>query len=759
MYKQKARLKKSFLFLTAGFLLVASVNVYEYILAKNLHVLVKANDALQTQELEMQRIVSHLLDTVGIQRVYLSTQADADREAYKQAKNATFGSISNLQTLLQTSLPQVAAQDTDSFNEKFNSLISKVKLRIEEMDRMNLIAEEGQWTTALLNINSEKNRAILAQIRESALEVQSQLTAKTATLSEATNSMAEKDSLADLFGLILELPFFILAVLSLYRENLHLSQTEHSLQMSKLAADAANEKKSAFLATMSHEIRTPLGVILGYADLLESQHLNEQNRIYAQSIQRNGQVLLALVNDILDLAKVESGKIEVEKRRLFVAPYFRELISQFQVKTTEKGISLRLVVEDQIPEVIETDDLRYRQVLTNLIGNAIKFTDHGGITVTLRLVHKQSELTEKSKWLLQALIQDTGPGIAPEHHDKIFEPFAQAAAYINRKFGGTGLGLSLARNLAEILGGELRLENSEVGLGSSFSMTIDPGDLTDVRLIDQTVIDNYKTYSTPPKMISGANQLVHKSILLVEDFKDNQLMIKSILAHHGAIVDIACNGEEGVKMALSRSYDLIFMDIQMPILNGYEAISRLRLSGYDHPVVALTAEAMRGELERCREAGFDDYLAKPVSRLDLISIAKRYILGAKYVDQSEVEIAEIPLESMLIHDDVVKELLDDFSERLQGREAEFRAYFHDKNWNEIGRLAHQISGVGGSFGYPELSATAKKLEIETREININTAAIDSLIDELGRLARRIQLGLTKKEANGKAPQELSDELT
>lgn len=407
---------------------------------------------------------------------------------------------------------------------------------------------------------------------------------------------------------------------------------ENSLEQAKKAADSANRAKSTFLASMSHEIRTPLSVILGYADLLEIEKLSELSLSFVNRIRHSGQILLSLINDILDLAKVESGQIQIEYKIVEIKPFFLEIRNQFKALADKRGISLDIVISEKVSGLVVTDEARFRQIITNLIGNAIKFTARGEVKLAVNQLAGVKPGPDDCESTLKVSVSDTGKGIAPENWKKIFEPFVQAEDYVNRVHGGTGLGLNLARNLARLLGGELWLESSAIEKGSTFSVTIPVKEIggSNMRPVsDSLTPEDCETKSsvTAPKT-GGIGRLVGKKILLVEDIFDNQVMIKEILTRYGASVDIAVDGEQGCARALAGHYDLLLMDIQMPVLNGYMAVSKLRDMGYNGPIIAITAEAMKGEAEKCRAAGFSDYVAKPFEIGHLISVAQFHTEGA-----------------------------------------------------------------------------------------------------------------------------------
>jgi signal transduction histidine kinase/CheY-like chemotaxis protein/transposase-like protein len=412
-----------------------------------------------------------------------------------------------------------------------------------------------------------------------------------------------------------------------------LHQTRQQLQQRSAEAEAASVAKSQFLANMSHEIRTPLTAIVGYTDLMiEEGDLAKAppSRVgYVEALRRNGQHLLTILNDILDLSKIEAGKIEVE--RILVSPQqiVEDVVGVMRQVAANKRIGFDVGYEGKVPAEVRTDPTRLRQILMNLVGNAVKFTDEGGVRLVIQLADSGSE-----RPLLRFSVSDTGVGLSPEARTSIFRAFSQADASTTRRYGGTGLGLTISKRLAELLGGDLQVE-SIPNRGSTFSLTIDPGPRDQLRLIDPKA----ETVEEEEEKVDGPSTLKflekvreegpHPKVLLVEDGPDNQRLISFTLKRCGFDVSIAENGLQGVEQALGardsgEPYDVILMDMQMPVLDGYEATRKLREEDYDGPIIALTAHAMKGDREKCLAAGCDDFSIKPVDRRTLVEMILSY---------------------------------------------------------------------------------------------------------------------------------------
>ncbi len=406
-----------------------------------------------------------------------------------------------------------------------------------------------------------------------------------------------------------------------------LESANRALEEFNEATEAATRAKSEFLANMSHEIRTPMTAILGFTEVLLGEAALDRappERIEAiETIQRNGNYLLQLINDILDLSKIEAGKLDIERTTCSPTQVLADVISLMRVRAAAKGILLDLEYAGGIPEAIQCDPLRLRQILVNLVGNAIKFTETGSVRMVPRLMRPAGEPA-----LLQVEVIDTGIGLTAEQASRLFQPFSQADSSTTRRFGGTGLGLTISKRLAEMLGGNITF-HSEPGKGSTFRVTVEAGDLAGVRLLDGPAEAVAPAAQAPAAGNAAAALRLDGRILLAEDGPDNQRLIGFVLKKAGAEVTVAENGQIAVAEALAARernvpFDLILMDMQMPVLDGYEATRRLRAAGYTGPILALTAHAMAGDDAKCLDAGCDGYLSKPIDRaMFLPAIAER----------------------------------------------------------------------------------------------------------------------------------------
>ena len=389
---------------------------------------------------------------------------------------------------------------------------------------------------------------------------------------------------------------------------------EGALREAKDRAETASAAKSAFLANMSHEIRTPLGAIMGFVGLMRDDNLDRSARLeYVSIIERNSAQLMRIIDDILDLSKVEAGMMLIEHIDFSLIELISDFASLMGFRARERGIGFEVRAQTKLPELIRADPTRLRQILTNVVGNAIKFTEVGG--VKLRVGFADGVLTFE--------VHDTGRGIGDDQRANLFQPFAQADASTTRKFGGTGLGLVLTRRLTEAMGGTFELGRSRPGDGSVFTATVR------VQVPPDTVMVRALGFANEVARDAAAPaQLRDLRVLLVEDSPDNQALFSIYLNRAGAHLDIAGDGARGVEMALGAEYDVVLMDVQMPIMDGITAVKTLRERGYRVPIVALTAHAMKEERTRCLNAGYTQFLSKPIARADLIGTLVRYLPAA-----------------------------------------------------------------------------------------------------------------------------------
>jgi PAS domain S-box-containing protein len=527
------------------------------------------------------------------------------------------------------------------------------------------------------------------------------------------------------------------------------NRVQAEFHRAKEAAEAANSAKSEFLANMSHEIRTPMTAIIGYADkmLEENQSLSDRQDSL-QVIRRNGRHLLSLISDVLDISKIEAGQMTVEKVDLDLPRLVADVISMMMPRAVEKGLNFTVAFDGPIPSQVRSDPTRMKQVLVNLLSNAIKFTPGGQVAL------RGSCDAARSSMILHFKIADTGIGMTAEQVARLFRPFTQADESTTRRFGGTGLGLTISRRLAQMLGGDVVVESQE-GIGSVFTASFDGGSPAGIEMLH----DLTESKLPAPTLDEGVRQWeIRGKILLAEDGRDNQRLIESHLRDAGAEVTIAENGRIALELANSQSFDLILMDMQMPELDGYSAATELRRTGSTVPIVALTAHAMAEDRARAMASGCTDYLTKPIDKQLLLRTICQHLKSTGHqcgmpapnrsaaatecAPPRDAAVAETPSNSDCVRSSLaghskMKKILAEFVEGLPAQVASLIELLERRDLASLRRVTHKLRGAGGGYGFDRITALAKAAEQGIQEEK-SIEDIAARVDDLVQLIRRVE---------------------
>ncbi len=515
------------------------------------------------------------------------------------------------------------------------------------------------------------------------------------------------------------------------RENLRLMQE-------KEVAKAESIAKSSFLASMSHEIRTPLNAIVGMSDILATTQLNQDQKKYVSILEAASEALLDLINDILDLSKIEAGKLELEQIPFNLPALIEKISGIMSIRCNEKNLQLQIIIDPEVPIWLNGDPARIRQILINLIGNAIKFTRQGGITIEVKTESRNEDIIQ-----IKFSVLDTGDGIPEEKFTRIFEAFSQADSSISRKYGGTGLGLSICRRLVDLMQGKIWV-NSQVGSGSTFYFTAqfspaEPPEGEDaIQEQITTAAEDINTHITV-----GARRPA--KILLVDDTEHNRTIIQFYLQNTGHRITDAENGEIALNLFKQNKYDLVFMDMQMPVMDGMTATREIRKWELEHeliptPVIGLTAVAFTEELKATLAAGCNETITKPVKRNTILAIINKYArLDSDHPPQESTLSTAIDAENeLVVHiSNDMKEIVPYYFNDMKSQVSRYWQSLEQGDFNSIRMLGHQMKGSGGAYGFDPITTIGGKIEHAAEASN--REEVEQLITELSQYLNAVKI--------------------
>lgn len=547
---------------------------------------------------------------------------------------------------------------------------------------------------------------------------------------EIVNKLIYWISLSGFAAIIISILISLYVSKRVAARNIELVQAGKDMEEACKKAEQATQLRSEFLATMGHEIRTPLTAIIGFAGtILFSEQTMEQRQKAIHTIIRSGKHLLQVINDILDLSKVEANKLELENVELSLFDLLTDVERLVRPAAEEKGLKFSIEFIYPLPEKIISDPLRLKQILINLCNNAIKFTERGFVLLKVSCGSKESH------HVLSIEVVDSGIGMTAEEIERVFQAYRQADSSVTRKYGGAGLGLTLSALLAERLNGSISV-SSEIDNGSKFKFTLNVASPSEATIVydrnNLPDLHHASEHIIPSKHLSG-------HVLVVEDNVDNQQLIKIYLNRMGIEVTIADNGELAVKAAAEDEFDLVLMDIRMPVMGGIEASKMLRARGFTRPIIALTANATKEDKEACFAAGCNEFLTKPVDAIKLAETFKKYLESKKEEKLSKPRI----ISSLLDYDAEMIDLVEQYVAKLEPVMNEIETLINAEDWSTLSGILHQLKGSGGNFGYRDLSSLAGQMEFQVKIKNKNELMY--LLANLKSCYQQIISGLEKTD--------------
>lgn len=707
--------------LTVVFVLITLLVVYmQYNANRNIRGLISGNERLLNEfsyDKDLRNIQSKILNIESKVRGVIVTGNLTHREGINEE-------IDRIGTIVDR-LQQIRGRDsTEMLVDQLDRLLKR-KVELSRGILGTYVVSGKQAAEALSGQPESKNLTDSISTTIQQLEA-----ARREALSEITLRLDDNGRKAWLWGyvfliftLLMSISAFVFIVNRIKRQQ----ELIRALDASEKKEREAARIKENFLANMSHEIRTPLNAIMGFTRLLRRRTLDPGSEEYVRSIERSGDSLMAIVNDILDLSRIEAGMMRIEPTPFNIRQLIQSVVTMFESRASEKQLTLQTQVGDEVPEVLVQDNTRITQILVNLTGNAVKFTPSGGITIKAN-----GKMTGDGKFLLQLEVADTGIGISPEKLSVIFNRFEQAEASTTRTHGGTGLGLAIVQELATLLGGTVSAQ-SEEGRGSVFTCSIPCSIATSAAVIP----GRKETAAISPTDFSGLR------VLVVEDHEINQRLLGHLFDEWKLAHVLVSNGNEALEQLQKEQFSMVLMDIQMPEMDGYATTREIRNTlGLDVPVIAMTAHAMAGEREKCIRYGMNDHLAKPVREAELIGLIQQYArpLHMKGQQKTEPRYQVINLAYMkeVSHGDTgyEKTVTEQFLEMMPEEMRQLRAAFDAQDINRMKRTAHNMKTTISVMGLGErLDPLLDALE-QAHQGGTEQAAKISRVESIGAEALR-----------------------
>ena len=673
----------------AGNLLVIFI---QYNSAKNIRQLVGGNEKLLhelTVKSQLQELEEDILSVENKIRGTVTTSDTSYIEGLEMQIARVESDLDKLQRI----------SDDDSSIEYIDQLDHLVRQKLlfnnQIVDSFNV----GGKATAEKIIATQRGKRLTDSILQ---VIQKIINIRQNLLSNITGSLDKSGKDAQRFGtLLIVLVLVTGAALFWYIINIIRNQYQliDQLHISERKEREAAKVKENFLANMSHEIRTPMNAIIGYTRLLERRPLDKESKEYVGIIQNSGENLLTIINDILDLSKIEAGMARIEKVPFYIEELIQSVRSLFSDKATEKNIALLTEIDEDVPRMLEGDATHLTQILVNLVGNAIKFTQGGNVRINVSNKGVTDDVVQ-----LGIMVSDTGIGIPGDKLTAIFERFQQADEAVTRNYGGSGLGLAIVKDLVMLMQGHIEVESDE-GKGTSFHLELPFKVLSEIPK-GQTGV------SVPGKFATGSFH--HAHLLLVEDNEVNQSLLKQLFKQWQLRFDLAQNGEEAITLLRSRKYDLILMDIQMPVMDGYTATTEIRqVLNLDTPIIAMTAHALSGEREKCLGLGMNGYISKPVHEEDLFQLIQEFIPLSKPFTEKPVATRKGAGVYQYINLDYMKEISAgnieyeravtvQFLEALPLELQAMEQAWQQKNFDILNRVAHNMKTTISVMGLNHL---------------------------------------------------------